>query len=200
MNRTLSLSLCAAALALAPMATLAEDAAKPVTVNKSTRTGTVAGGAVEQVTATVTAIDLTTRMVTLKTKGGEETIRVGEEAKNLPQVKVGDRVVVTLNMGLVLSLQAPGSKAVAPAGVVSAATAAPGERPAGDVRARITGTVTIGAIDMKTRVVTLVTPEGRKFKVTAGKDVAIDKVKVGDQVFAEYEERFAIAVKPAKKK
>jgi hypothetical protein len=187
MNRTLSLSLCAA-LALAPMASLAADDAKPMTVNKSTRTGTVAGGAVEQVTATVTAIDLTTRMVTLKTKDGEETIRVGEEAKNLAQVKVGD------------SLQAPGSKAVAPAAVVSAGAAAPGEKPAGDVRARITGTVTIGAIDMKTRVVTLVGPEGRKFKVTAGKGVAIDKVKVGDQVFAEYEERFAIAVKPAKKK
>ena len=64
----------------------------------------------------------------------------------------------------------------------------------------MTGTVTISAIDMKTRVVTLVGPEGRKFKVTAGAGVAIDKVKVGDQVFAEYEERFAIAVKPAKKK
>lgn len=200
MNRTLSLSLCAAALALAPMATLADDAAKPLTVNKSTRTGTVAGGAVEQVSATVTAIDLPTRMVTLKTKAGEETIRVGEQAKNLAQVKVGDRVVVTVNVGLVLSLQAPGSAPVAPAAAASAGVAAPGERPSGDVRARITGTVTIGAIDMKTRVVTLVTPEGRKFKVTAGPGVAIDKVKVGDQVFAEYEERFAIAVKPAKKK
>ena len=200
MNRTLSLSLCAAALALAPMATLADDAAKPLTVNKSTRTGTVAGGAVEQVSATVTAIDLPTRMVTLKTKAGEETIRVGEQAKNLAQVKVGDRVVVTVNVGLVLSLQAPGSKPVAPAAAATAGVAAPGERPSGDVRARITGTVTIGAIDMKTRVVTLVTPEGRKFKVAAGPGVAIDKVKVGDQVFAEYEERFAIAVKPAKKK
>jgi hypothetical protein len=199
MNRTLSLSLCAA-LALAPMASLAADDAKPMTVEKSTRTGTVAGGAVEQVTATVTAIDLTTRMVTLKTKDGDETIRVGEEAKNLAQVKVGDRVVVTVNVGVVLSLQAPGSKAVAPAAVVSAGAAPIGEKPAGDVRARITGTVTINAIDMKTRVVTLVGPEGRKFKVTAGKGVAIDKVKVGDQVFAEYEERFAIAVKPAAKK
>ena len=200
MNRTLSLSLCAAALALAPMATLADDAAKPLTVNKSTKAGTVAGGAVEQVSATVTAIDLPTRMVTLKTKAGEETIRVGEQAKNLAQVKVGDRVVVTVNVGLVLSLQAPGSAPVAPAAAASAGVAAPGERPSGDVRARITGTVTIGAIDMKTRVVTLVTPEGRKFKVTAGPVGAIDKVKVGDQVFAEYEERFAIAVKPAKKK
>jgi len=200
MNRTLSLSLCAAALALAPMATLADDAAKPLTVNKSTKAGTVAGGAVEQVSATVTAIDLPTRMVTLKTKAGEETIRVGEQAKNLAQVKVGDRVVVTVNVGLVLSLQAPGSKPVAPAAAATAGVAAPGERPSGDVRARITGTVTIGAIDMKTRVVTLVTPEGRKFKVAAGPGVAIDKVKVGDQVFAEYEERFAIAVKPAKKK
>ena len=139
-------------------------------------------------------------MVTLKTKAGEETIRVGEQAKNLAQVKVGDRVVVTVNVGLVLSLQAPGSKPVAPAAAATAGVAAPGERPSGDVRARITGTVTIGAIDMKTRVVTLVTPEGRKFKVAAGPGVAIDKVKVGDQVFAEYEERFAIAVKPAKKK
>jgi hypothetical protein len=198
MNRMLSLALCAAVLALAPMASQAADDAKPLTVNKSTRTGTVAGGAVEQVTATVSAIDLTTRMVTLKTKEGEETIRVGEDAKNLAQVKVGDRVVVTVNVGVVLSLQAPGSTAVAPAAVVSAGAAAPGEKPAGDVRARITGTVTIAAIDMKTRVVTLVGPEGRKFKVTAGKGVAIDKVKVGDKVFAEYEERFAIAVKPAK--
>ena len=46
-------------------------------------------------TATVTAIDLKTRMVTLKgPKGEERTIKVGEEAVNLPQVKVGDLVTV----------------------------------------------------------------------------------------------------------
>ncbi|MRR08399.1 MAG: hypothetical protein EG828_16060, partial [Deltaproteobacteria bacterium] len=46
-------------------------------------------------TATVQAIDLEKRMVTLKGPKGEvRTIKVGEEAVNLPQVKVGDLVTV----------------------------------------------------------------------------------------------------------
>lgn len=199
MNRTLSLSLCAA-LALAPMASLAADDAKPMTVEKSSKTGTVAGGRAEQVTATVTAIDLSTRMVTLKTKAGSETIRVGEQAKNLGQVKVGDRVVVTFSQGIVLFMAAPGAKPAEPSVTATGAAAAPGEKPAGEVKATIKGTVTISAIDMKTRVVTLVGPEGRSFKVTAAKDVAIDKVKVGDKVNAEYTEAVAVSVEPAPKK
>jgi len=200
MNRMLSLSLCAAVLALVPMASLADDAAKPMTVEKSTKPGTVAGGRAEQVTATVTAIDLANRRVTLKTKSGEETIRVGEQAKNLGQVKVGDRVVVTYSQGLVLYMAAPGAKPADPSGSVAAATAPAGQMPAGEVTATIKGTVTVSAIDMKTRVVTLVGPEGRKFKVTAGKDVQIEKLKVGDKVNAEYTEALAVSVEPAPKK
>ena len=42
-------------------------------------------------TATVVAIDLQKRIVTLKGEDGEvRDIKVGEEAVNLPQVKVGD--------------------------------------------------------------------------------------------------------------
>jgi len=200
MNRMLSLSLCAAVLALAPMASLADDAAKPMTVEKSSKPGMVSGGSAEQVTATVTAIDLATRKVTFKTKSREETVRVSEEARNLGQVKVGDRVVVTFSQGLVLSMAAPGAKPVDPSVTATGARAAPGEKPSGEVKATIQGTVTISAIDMKTRVVTLVGPEGRTFKVTAGKDVAIEKVKVGDKVNAEYTEAVAVAVEPAPKK
>jgi len=48
-------------------------------------------------TATVQAIDLDKRVVTLKgEKGNVFDLKVGEEAKNLPQVKVGDRVTVQL--------------------------------------------------------------------------------------------------------
>jgi Cu/Ag efflux protein CusF len=201
MNRTLTLSLCAAALALAPMASLADDAQKPMTVYKSSKAGTVAGGRAEQLTATVTAIDLATRKVTLKgAKGVEETIRAGDEVKNLDQVKVGDRVVVTFSQGLVLYMLAPGAKAAEPSAVVSGEAAAIGQKPAGDVKATVRGTVTIAAIDMKTRVVTLVGPQGRQFKVQAGPEVAIEKVKVGDKVNAEYTEAVAVAVTPAPKK
>ena len=45
-------------------------------------------------TARVQAIDLKTRKVTLKPKNGKAfTIQVSEDARNLPQVRVGDTVV-----------------------------------------------------------------------------------------------------------
>jgi hypothetical protein len=201
MNRTLLLSVCAASLALAPLAGSAADADKPLTVHQTSKKGTVAGGRAEQVTATVTAIDQATRMVTLKgPKGAEETIKVSPDVKNLPQVKVGDLVVVTFSQGVMLSMAAPDAKPVEPSATASGATAAPGEKPAGDVKATIKGTVTVAAIDMKSRVVTLVGPEGRKFKLTAGKEIPLEKVKVGDKLNAEYTEALAIAVEPAPKK
>jgi Cu/Ag efflux protein CusF len=201
MNRKLFLSLCAASLALVPMAVLADDAEKPLTVHQSSKKGTVSGGRAEQLTATVTAVDVATRKVTLKgQKGKEETITVSPDVKNLDQVKVGDLVVVTFSQGVVLSMAAPGAKPVEPTATATGAAAAPGEKPAADVKATVKGTVTIAAIDMKTRVVTLVGPEGRKFKVAAGKEIPLEKVKVGDKVNAEYTEAVAIAVEPAPKK
>jgi hypothetical protein len=201
MNRKLFLSLCAASLSLVPMAVLAADAEKPLTVHQSSKKGTVSGGRAEQLTAAVTAVDVATRKVTLKgKKGKEETITVSPDVKNLDQVKVGDLVVVTFSQGVVLSMAAPGAKPVEPTATATGAAAAPGEKPAADVKATIKGTVTVAAIDMKTRIVTLVGPEGRKFKVAAGKEIPLEKVKVGDKVNAEYTEAVAIAVEPAPKK
>jgi len=201
MNRKMFLSLCAASLVLAPLAVLAEDAPKPLTVHQASKKGTVAGGRAEQVTATVTAVDATARTVTLKgPKGKEETIKVGDEVKNLPQVNVGDLVVVTFSQGVVLSMAAPGAAPVEPSATASGTAAPIGAKPAADVKATVKGTVTIAAIDSKTRIVTLVGPEGRKFKVKAGSEIPLEKVKVGDKVNAEYTEAVAIAVEPAPKK
>lgn len=200
MNRTLFLSLAALGLALSPAATLADDAAKPLTVHRSTEKGMVSGGRVEQVTATVTAIDAANRLVTLKGKTETDTIKMGPEVKNFDQIKVGDLVRVTVSQGAVLSLMAPGAAPVEPS-VTARGDAAPlGAKPAGDVKVSIKGTVTVTAIDMKTRIATLETAEGRKFKVKAGKDIALDKVKVGDKVLAEFNETVAIAVEAAPKK
>ena len=56
-------------------------------------------------TATVQAIDLDKRMVTLK---GEQDnvfdLKEGEEAKNLPQVKVGDQVAITYTEALAIEV------------------------------------------------------------------------------------------------
>ncbi len=200
MNRKLFLSLAALGLALSPVATLGEDAAKPLTVHKSTEKGMVSGGRVEQVTATVTAIDAANRLVTLKGKTETDTIKMGPEVKNFDQIKVGDIVRVTVSQGAVLSLMAPGAKPVEPTVTATGEAAPLGAKPAGDVKVAIKGTVTVTAIDMKTRIATLESPEGRKFKVKAGKDIALEKVKVGDKVLAEFNETVGIAVEAAPKK
>jgi hypothetical protein len=200
MNRKLFLSLAALGLALSPFTVLAEDAAKPLTVNKSTERGVVSGGRVEQVTATVTAVDAPNRLVTLKGKKETDTIRVGPEVVNFDQIKVGDVVKVTFSQGVILSLQAPDAKPVEPSVTATGAAAPVGARPAGDVKVGVKGTVTVSKIDLKSRMVTLTGPEGRSYKVKAGEGIALEKLKVGDKVLAEYQETVAVAVEPAPKK
>jgi hypothetical protein len=65
----------------------------------------------ETVTATVTAIDQKTRMVTLKgPAGNSRTIKVGPEAKRLNEVKVGDEVTVTVTVGTAIAVTTPQKK------------------------------------------------------------------------------------------
>ncbi len=200
MNRKLFLSLAALGLALSPVATFADDADKPLTVHKSTEAGVVSGGRVEQVTATITAVDAANRLVTLKGKKETDTIKIGPEVKNFDQIKVGDVVRVTFSQGVVLSLQAPGAAPVEGTVTATGEAAPAGAKPAGGVKVGLKGTVTVSKIDMKTRLVTLTGQEGRSYKVKAGKEIALEKLKVGDKVLAEYSETVAVAVEPAPKK
>ena len=164
------------------------ETAKPVS-------GTVASAAV-QVTATVVEIDHKKREVTLKAADGrEETFIVDEAAKNLDQVKKGDVLVVTYAEALAYEVKKPGAGATGIA--VGAATAKPGEMPAGVIARETTVTVTITAIDEKAPTVTFKGPQGntRTIKV---KDVAkLKDVKVGDQVEITYTQALALSVEKA---
>ena len=61
-------------------------------------------------TATVEAIDLEKRLVTLKgPKGEKRTIKVGQEARNLPQLKVGDLVTVKYYESMAVEVIKPGT-------------------------------------------------------------------------------------------
>jgi hypothetical protein len=189
---------CAVALAAPAVAQAPAKDAAPMTVERSSKAGTAAGGDVEQVTATVTAVDVEKRSITLKgPKGQTETLKVGPEVINLPQVKVGDKVVVRLYRGLALQFQPPGTAAPTPTATGTVTTAAPGEKPSGEAKVNVVATVTIKAIDMKTRVATLEGPNGNLYRVKAGKDVQLDKVKPGDKLLATYTEGLAVEVVPA---
>jgi len=151
-------------------------------------------------TATVEAIDLEKRLVTLKgPKGETRTIKVGEEARNLPQVKVGDLVTVKFYESMAVEVIKPGT--AAGAGQSSAIVRAkPGERPGGMATRTAQVTATVTAIDKKKGTLTLKGPEGNLVTAKAEDPKNLDKVKVGDDLLITITEALAISVEHAKKK
>ena len=174
---------------------LAEEKAAPKTAKPSgMKERTV------KVEATVQAIDLPKRVVTLKgSKGDIFDLKVGEEAKNLPQVKVGDLVTVQYYESLAFQVTKAGQASVESAGS-GVVRAKPGEKPGGVAANQVTVTASIEAIDAKNKYVTLKGPEGKTMEVKVQDPKNLKNVKVGDQVVLTYTEALAVSVEPAKKK
>lgn len=151
------------------------------------------------VTATVESIDLATRAVTLKGPDGKVMgLKVGEEVKNLPQVKVGDKVTVTYYESIAAQIIKPGT-GPASAAQQAVATAKPGEKPAGAMVQQVTVIATVEAIDKTTQHVTLKGPEGNTVEVKVKNPKNLEGVKVGDEVAITYTEAMAVSVEKPKK-
>jgi Cu/Ag efflux protein CusF len=179
----------------------AQPSTKPATTSASPAAhdhpaaGAVASSTVQ---ATVEAIDLKTREVTLRKDSGElVTLVVGEEARNLPQLAKGDIVTATYQVGLVVALGPPGKEPVRVDDTQAARTAA-GQKPGAAIQQTVAVTATVVGIDMATHTVTLKGPK-RTVALPVSNDVDLTKLKVGDQVGAIYQESFALTVEPAKK-
>lgn len=152
-------------------------------------------------TATVEAIDQSTRMVTLKgSKGDSFTFKAGEEVRNLAQVKVGDEVKFGYYESLAVRVLKEG-EAFPPSGESSAMTRAKaGEKPAGAVGTETTVNATITAIDKKAKTATLKGENGKSVTVTPRVPENLDKVKVGDRLVITYTEAVAVKVEKVEKK
>jgi len=155
-----------------------------------------------QATAKVTAVDLESRLLTLKTPDGKEiTTQVPPEVKNLKQVKVGDMLTVTYTVALAFKLSTTPN---APTETRTAvATAKPGEKPAGVVGNMVTVHARVEAIDLKANTVTFKGPKGNVRTVAVQDSTYREKMKllkVGDFVQIDYAEAVAITVEPGKKK
>jgi hypothetical protein len=153
-----------------------------------------------QATATVQAVDLAKRKVTLKGENGEVfDVTVGKEVRNLPQMKVGDLVNVKYYESIGVEVMKAGE---APKGASSMAVggrAKPGQMPAGVIGKQVTVTAKVEAIDKKTQEVTLKGPEGKTVKVHVKNPNNLKNVQVGDDVVITYTEAMAISVERAKK-
>jgi len=153
----------------------------------------------ETVTATVLKVNQKTREVTIKTKDGKEhTFVAGDNVKNLAQVKKGDIITAVYTEAIAYEVKKHGTAGVQT--TTAAASAKPGEKPAGGVAQQTTVTVTITAIDKKAETVTFMGPRGNKETVKVRDPKNLNGVKIGDMVDITYTEALAIRVDEAPKK
>ena len=146
-----------------------------------------------RVTATVYAVDVDSRILTLQhDMGGIETLKVGDAVQGLEKFAPGDTVVVELDQGLVLEFQPEGSEFVPPTAVAAGAPADKGPSTVASAGQTVQSTVTVTAVNAAKRLVTLQTPGGKVYKVKAGPKIQLDKLKVGDRLLATYVEAVAI--------
>lgn len=149
----------------------------------------------ESVVATVMAVDQNTREVQLKADDGSEvSFKASEAVKNLPQVKVGDKVKVNYYRSVVARMKKPGDTAEGP--TVMAETAPAGEKPGAFARESRTVTAKILSLDRATSNVTIKTSEGKTVTVKADPK-NLEGVKVGDELTITYVEGFAVSVEDA---
>jgi hypothetical protein len=155
--------------------------------------------------ATVKAVDMKTRTVTLVGPQGEtKTLKVGDQVQNLAQVKPGD-VVVARYYGSVAYIVAPaGTKLPENAMAMAEAQAVPGELPAGGVGAKIIVTGLVVGVNPVAHTISLVNPppaggEIRTFTVKNPEyQKMLPQIKVGDTITAVVSEAIVAAVEPAK--
>lgn len=153
-----------------------------------------------QLTATVSAVDPSLRLVSLQGPDGEATISVPADVRNLEQVEVGDRVVVSYYKGIAAQIKKHGKSTAGFDSAITEARAPEGARPARAVGQSLATTVTIESVDTSfntvtfrradgfVRVLAVESPEARAF---------ISKLSRGDEVDVVYTEAIAIEVVPA---
>jgi uncharacterized OB-fold protein len=153
------------------------------------------------VTATVVKIDAKERLVTLRgPDGATETVRVGDDVRNLAQVKAGDEVVATYLQSVAFEVVKPGEAKLGATAKEGAGRAELGERP-GAVAARVVTIVAdIAKLDRKNGQAVLRGPKGETMTVNVQNPENFDKVKVGDRVEITLTEAIAIDVQPAPKR
>jgi hypothetical protein len=191
---------CLASLAGALPLTAAAQASAAATsaVTAKTSPGHATISQTHEVRASVEAIDMATREVTLKgPKGNVVTVTASPEVKNLDQVKVGDHLVVRYTEALSLTLKKDGKELRKSVAASDAKMAAAGEAPGGAVGEKVTVTADVTAINQKTHMVTLKGPK-ETVDLHVGDPDQLKQIKVGDQVEAEYTQALAISVQEAK--
>ena len=182
---------CALALPVSPALAQAKDKGVPAAV------------AVETVMmdAEITAVDVKSRLVTLKLPNGDLVdLLVGDQVKNLAQVKVGDIVVAEYQQALAMKLKkSPGVRSTTEGSTKESAKQ--GQKPAAGMTREVDFVADVVDVDNAKGLVTILGAKGNKVTLKVDDPKTLAEIKKGDQVEGTYIQALAIAVlqKPAAK-
>jgi hypothetical protein len=189
----------AMAVALAAQQALAQQpAATP------TKVVDAAGAAdVTTITAKVEAVDVAKRLVTIKGPLGRVvTLKVDERVKNLPQVKVGDELVLKYFEAVSIALTTGGAGRSETTTTSAPVTAKAGEKPGVAMASQTKIVAKVESVDAKRQVALLQGPNGNYVEVKVKDPNVFKSVKAGDNVDVTYTEAVVVEVvapAPAKK-
>lgn len=194
-------TLIATSLAMLMAALPASAQQAPVeTTSKSSEPGKVMVTKSVSASAIVTALDKSTRVVTLKRPDGQLfELKAGDEVKNFDQIAIGDEVLVEYLRAVSLNLKKGGGIREG-SQEEGAYRAKPGDKPAGVIGRHVNIIADVIAVDPVKKTITLKGPKGNIVELEVQNPDHFKVVKTGDQVEADFIESLAIAVVPVKKK
>lgn len=154
------------------------------------------------VTATVQAVDLKKRELTLKGPLGDVvTLTVDNAVKRLDEIKVGDEVTAKYYISIAAELREPtAEEKEKPLMVAEGMAKAPkNASPAAGGLRMIRVVATVEGLERPTRMVTLKGPRGNYVSVRARDPKRLEKLHLGDTIVVTFTEALAVSVEKAKK-
>ena len=133
--------------------------------------------------ATITAIDPATRMVTFRDDAGnEDVVQAPAEMKRFNEVKVGDRLNLSYYQSRVITLRKAGTP-TSPTGTTGTEiTKGTGALPAGLATRQTTTVVTLKSVNLNTGVITVQTEDGRMITRTVSDKSLLNGVVADDKL------------------
>jgi Cu/Ag efflux protein CusF len=175
--------------------------AKPAAITVLEDASPVMYGRSAKIKATVEAIDLDVREITLKgPKGRLITLRVEQRVRNLPQAQVGDEVIVRYHESVGLELHKIEASDAGAFDETAAAGADTRQNQASGAARQFTVAAHVEAVSPKAKTVTLRGPNGDLVDLYVRDLNVLESLAAGDNVVATYTEAAAVSIELPKKK
>jgi translation initiation factor IF-1 len=151
-----------------------------------------------KISATITAVDPATRMLTVRDDmGNEDSFNVSQDVQRFNELKVGQKVNLTYYESVVLQLVKAGEKGSG-SSLEAAVNRGTGALPAGTIATQQKMTVTVKSIDATVPSVTVTTDDGRVVTRKIENKKNLENVKPGDKIDITYTQAALMQIEPMK--